>query len=679
MLVFLLAILFAVHTMAYDPRTGIQTFAQADPSADVNAAIDVPEAKAPSTATALPPRGPAPTSMDELYDRYYGGDWRTVDPLDMFYSGMSRPSPGASFDTYNGGWLGGARPRDVAYKAAQAGSIEDWLYALDQTGPVEYVPYTGERTADGRLPPAQFRNLGGGYNRWGYLGEDMIRGPLDQIAGAAGVEGVDWAPYLDEYWFDEWNDQLAHGRNPGDIFSYKQGYGDILTGVSGLAGFGDIAAENIGPGTDFYGQYNELPNWIKSRRDEATWDRGVATMLPVLTGLLAPYITPAISSAAGGGALGTIAGGAAMGGLQGLFTGDPIGGAVRGGISAGVPVAAGAAADYVGGADGMLSRLGFSGDAAFADTADGIKRVGSQTAPMNYLDDFATPEFFADAGMLGQAGPTGPIDVGENIAAAGRGAEAARQGFLDLNSLLATEASPGKMDAPKPEVESKEPGMLDKAGKYVKLGQMLSQLGGGGDAPQDAPQRQEGQSDEQYVQDLADYANVNVDARALAEMGLTPGTPQYYEYLMGQLDNVLAGYEDAEDLMGQLRGKTQDEITALRRALFVRGQLEQLMGSGTYTDPFSGLATEVIDAGGRGVNPGMAAYHRGLGNTIEGFAGLDPTARREEIGSFLGRDVDLYGAQGRMDARAEQEAMVQMFLEDLKKRQGGMLRGAFWE
>jgi hypothetical protein len=41
----------------------------------------------------------------------------------------------------------------------------------------------------------------------------------------------------------------------------------------------------------------------------------------------------------------------------------------------------------------------------------------------------------------------------------------------------------------------------------------------------------------------------------------------------------------------------------------------------------------------------------------------------------------LYGVQGRMDVRSEQEAMVQAFLEDLKRRQGGMLRGApqFWE
>jgi hypothetical protein len=130
--------------------------------------------------------------------------------------------------------------------------------------------------------------------------------------------------------------------------------------------------------------------------------------------------------------------------------------------------------------------------------------------------------------------------------------------------------------------------------------------------------------------------------------------------------------------MGQLRGKTQDELTNLRRALYVRGQLDQLMGSGTYTDPFTGLGEEVIDAGGAGINPGMAAYQRGLGRSIEGFAGLDPSARREEIGTFLDRDVDLYGAQGRMDERASQEALVQQFLDDWKRRQHGML-GGFWQ
>jgi hypothetical protein len=581
--------------MAYDLRTGIQSFAQADPSADVNAAIDVPEAVAPSTATSLlPPKDPAAVAA-------WKASLKTMFPI----------TSNAEFGTE----IIGYHPSD--------------------------------------------------YNPYGYLGEDLIRGPLDQIAGAAGADGVDWLPYLDQYWMDEWQDQIAHGRRPTDIFSHRQGFGDTLLGVSDLAGFGDLAAQNVGPGTDFYEQYNTLPNWVESRRDEKRDAGFYSTAAFLLGGLLAP----GISEWAGGGLGGGIAAGAVQGGLSGLAAGDPIGGAVRGGLSAGVQnVAAPAIADAAG---GMLDRMGFSSDALFGGVGlDDAKRAGAATAL--YSQPAQTTEPLFGGGSFSQPAMTTMQEPGALLTSGMLPATVATQNLFP--------GATGSVDAPRPEVEVEEPSLIDKAGRYLKLGKALASLGGGGEgAPQDAPQREEGQSDADFAQSLAAY--VNVDAGALAEMGLTPGTPQYYEYLMGQMDNTLAGYEDAADLMGQLRGKTQDELTNLRRALYVRGQLDQLMGSGTYTDPFTGLGEEVIDAGGAGINPGMAAYQRGFGRSIEGFAGLDPTARREEIGSFLDRAPDLYGVQGRMDARSEQEAMVQAFLEDLKRRQGGMLRGApqFWE
>jgi hypothetical protein len=657
--------------MAYDPRTGIQSFAQADPSADVNAAIDVPEAVAPSTATAFAPKLKPAVSFDDLFASYFpNAAEQERMRQEQLYDWYKPPSDRD-------------RGMQLADSAARSGNLEDWLYALDfrMQEPAQYDDWG-----------MQTRAPGGGYDdiRYGYLGEDMVRGPLDQIAGAAGVEGVDWAPYLDQYWLSEFQDQTAHGRKPLDIFSHRQGFGDTLLGVSDLAGFGDLAAQNVGPGTDFYEQYNTLPNWVESQRDSARNSRAAGVVAMLAAGLLAPYISTAMTPSAGATAGSTVAAGAMTGGLTGLLTGDPFGGAVRGGVSAfGSGVAAPAAAEAVGAdAEGMLSRMGFSGDAQFGGVGlDDAKRVSTATAMPAAIPE-VDPTF---GGALSQIGP------GAYGQFSGMMPPAIPEAPADLAQMGLTQTAPGVWErmgaagmipstspsydpaAPDIDVQAQEPSLLDKAGRYLKLGRALANLGGGEGAPQDAPQREEGQSDADFVQSLAAY--VNVDAGALAEMGLTPGTPQYYEYLMGQMDNTLAGYEDAADLMGQLRGKTQDELTNLRRALYVRGQLDQLMGSGTYTDPFTGLGEEVIDAGGAGINPGMAAYQRGLGRSIEGFAGLDQTARREEIGSFLDRAPDLYGVQGRMDARSEREAMVQAFLEDLKRRQGGMLRGApqFWE
>jgi hypothetical protein len=237
------------------------------------------------------------------------------------------------------------------------------------------------------------------------------------------------------------------------------------------------------------------------------------------------------------------------------------------------------------------------------------------------------------------------------------------------------ETAPGVYEAPAPA----EPSTLDTVVRYAKLGNTLANMFGGGSAPGDAPQRGEGQSDAEYGQALADY--IQVDAQALAKMGLTPGTPDYYDYLMSQLDVTVADMTrdidvNAADLSAQLRGKTQAELTALRRALYVRGQLDQLMGSGTYTDPFTGQAEEVM-AGGRQVQPGVAAYQRGLARTAGEFAGLAPSERQSAIGGFLEREPDLYGMGARADERASQEGEYLAWLEDLKRRQGGMFGAAF--
>ncbi|MDO8534247.1 MAG: hypothetical protein Q7S17_05840, partial [Xanthobacteraceae bacterium] len=276
-------------------------------------------------------------------------------------------------------------------------------------------------------------------------------------------------------------------------------------------------------------------------------------------------------------------------------------------------------------------------------------------------------------GMLGSGYDrvTGvPYDIATGMAT---GSAVPAQFDGTLESLLGVTAPADAQPSPeRQQPKAKEPSLLDTAGKALKIGSMLSEMNAGQNVPADAPQRAEGQSDADYSALLANY--IQVDAQALADMGLAPGTPEYYDYLMSQLDatveNMTQGLDvNAADLEQQLRGKTQAELLALQRALYVRGQLGQLMGSGTYTDPFTGQAEDVI-TNGQLVNPGVAAYHRGLGRTIGDFAQRAPVERNQAIGDFLGRDADIYGMQARADARAEQEARAQAVMEDMKRRRG---------
>jgi hypothetical protein len=397
------------------------------------------------------------------------------------------------------------------------------------------------------------------------------------------------------------------------------------------------------------------------------------------------------------GMLGTTAGGlgdtALQGALRGatssvLSGGNPLTGALRGGLTGVAP----AAIDY-----GVQSA--FDTDINFADIFGPNERAsggmlgggasevepdffgglwGMQPAystmagttydPLTNAPQYSTPAMttFTGEGMLSTSLPALglPYDIGAQLTA---GMSPAQITALDAENRTALEA--GDMPAePAPAAQPSSVGA--HAARLAKLGATLAKMSAGQGAPEDAPQRTDEQSDAEYAQTLADY--IQVDAAALAEMGLVPGTPEYYDYLMTQLDATIESMTgeidvNAADLEQQLRSKTREEIVALRRVLFVRGQLDQLMGSGTYTDPFTGLAEEVI-TNGRQVNPGVAAYHRGLGRTVEEFSQLSPVRRKQAIGDFLGRDADLYGMQARSDARDEQAAQASAFLEDLKRR-----------
>jgi hypothetical protein len=113
-----------------------------------------------------------------------------------------------------------------------------------------------------------------------------------------------------------------------------------------------------------------------------------------------------------------------------------------------------------------------------------------------------------------------------------------------------------------------------------------------------------------------------------------------------------------------LRTKTDEELLQLQRALYVRGQMDQRMGSGTYEDPATGYNEEVI---GEGMfNPGTAAYQRGVARNVgELAASSDPQAY---LNRWLGRDADFYGMQGKADARFEQAKLEEN--DSLRKRRG---------
>jgi len=432
----------------------------------------------------------------------------------------------------------------------------------------------------------------------------------------------------------------------------------------------------------------------------------------MLSNVLAAGLTSGITSAAQGG--------------------DPIKGAAMGALSSGLTNYAGPAIE-----SGLQSIFGtFDPNINFADAMEGTKRAGGMLGDANVgggAEGFDS--FFGDSfpQVLSAAPAEGPL-IGLSPTASqvpGMPVEGAWRGMLGVSSdpitgtpfdpttgLATGSAVPPQFEGtmqslldayglpspstggqpqfdlqqqPPPEPEQptdaapaqaeKKLSMLDKAAQIAKIGAVLSKLNAGNDVPEDAPQRAQDQSDADYSQALAGY--IQVDAQALADMGLVPGTPEYYDYLMSQLDLTVADMTkginvDAADLEQQLRGKTREELTALRRAIFVRGQLDQLMGSGAYTDPFTGKAENVI-TNGRQVQPGVAAYHRGLGRTIEDFARLTPIDRKQAIGGFLGRDADIYGMQARSDAQAEQAAQAQAFIEDLKRRKGMFSQSQQWQ
>lgn len=201
--------------------------------------------------------------------------------------------------------------------------------------------------------------------------------------------------------------------------------------------------------------------------------------------------------------------------------------------------------------------------------------------------------------------------------------------------------------------------LMNNAAKVAQIAKAVAALAGGGDE-QPAPQRRRGQSQEEYASDAGQWAAkyLDLDVGAMEKAGLVAGSPAYTQYILDQANSIIEQIfsrnpeallqgESVEDLQDALEGLTRREMQQLQRALNVRGQLGQLMGSGDYVDPFTGM-TEAVR--GERIAPGVAAYQRGLARSTEELAGKRGAEARQFLGGMLGRNVDLYGLQAGQDA-----------------------------
>jgi hypothetical protein len=348
--------------------------------------------------------------------------------------------------------------------------------------------------------------------------------------------------------------------------------------------------------------------------------------------------------------------------------------------AAGMGIAAGAPVEDVAKNAGTSWLISQGADFAAPYVSEGVDEMRSMWAdsgePLAPSDGmFGAPLYStpAETDLLGMsstpamttyAGPSGSA-LGGTVAPSALGD---LSGMLAFDSTLAEQDAANRDALEAGDVPPAEPTVTsEQLQNYVKTAQKLYDLLGG---PEDAPQRAEGQSDSEYSQQLAEY--MSLDAQAMADAGLQPGTPEYMEYILAQADAVIAqvteGMDvDAEDLASQLRGKTEAELLQLQRALFVRGQMDQLMRSGTYADPFGGASQEVI---GEGMfNPAVGAYQRGVAGDVEQLAGLYGPDALSFLSERLGRTGDPFGMQAAADARMRQ-AELEPKDDELRRRRG---------
>ena len=175
--------------------------------------------------------------------------------------------------------------------------------------------------------------------------------------------------------------------------------------------------------------------------------------------------------------------------------------------------------------------------------------------------------------------------------------------------------------------------------------------------------------------------------------GLEPGTQPYLDYILaradmliqaafGQNPEALLEGESVEDLQAALRGKTQQEMEALSRALYVRGALGGSTFAEQFTDPFSGERMELGTQAGESVEGSRAAAQRGYARFLEDAARLSGPQSRQAIRGMLGRNVDLFDLEMNrgQNLKAQLDPVLASAPEDEEEfdqygRRGGKARG----
>ena len=464
---------------------------------------------------------------------------------------------------------------------------------------------------------------------------------------------------------------------------------------------------------------------------------------PLLTPVQAAAATGALSGAASsenpftgalrGGAIGGLTAGAGQyaGELtSGMFPDNPwLGGLARGAAAGGVGAALTGGDIFqsgaIGGITGALSGIGQGTpslsdqefDALMADTGldtlpeppvastipGAVGPLAAQSSVQNFLA--SVPEAVP--------GTTLPIG-GQELDITSPGALEAAMAAGNLIAPQTSEALPPVSDADF-EAAATEAALTEEAPTETKLKDLVKaakkihdlmrQMGFGQDVPEfTLPPQDEGESEEAYLARISDLAlgYLGLDPNAMRAAGYEPGTPEYLDYVLAQADKVIAAaYGDAdpaelegksvEELQQEFRGKSEQEMEALARALYVRGALGTKSFREFQIDPFTGQL-EYLGEGGGAFGP-TAGAQRGYARFLEQVAGQSAPEARRSIQGLLGRDIDIFGLEQARQDRTLQDMLAQFNAfqpedeEDLYERRGtrGVRRGLlpatsrFWQ
>lgn len=217
---------------------------------------------------------------------------------------------------------------------------------------------------------------------------------------------------------------------------------------------------------------------------------------------------------------------------------------------------------------------------------------------------------------------------------------------------------------------------LEQAAKYAKVAKQVynlyNQITGGSGTVEgfELPRRAEGVTDEEYNALVGDSAvsYLGLDADAMREMGLVPGTPEYMAYIMEQADflieqavgvnpGILLEGESADELKAALRNLSEKEMDQLARAMYVKGTLGAYTASSEVFDPFTGTAEQLGLLPGEFVAGDIAGAQRGYARSLERLARLPSAEFRSDLRGLLGRNIDLFGLQAQADEKAERRAL----------------------